>query len=314
MVGNTGQAPIRIGIVGYGKIARDQHVPALAALPELDLVAIADPATRHELLPSYCSLSELLAAQPDLDAVALCMPPGPRAAIARQAIAAGKHVFLEKPPALDIPEAEALACLARNAGVTLFAAWHSRMAAGVAPARAFLATRTVREIRIIWKEDVRVWHPGQKWILQENGFGVFDPGINALSILTGIIAEPVRVKVATLQTPANFTEPIAADLGMVSHSGVQIDAAFDFRQTGPQSWDIVIETGAETLTLQNGGNRLLIDDIEQETGPEQEYIGLYQHFADLIAHGKSDVDVAPLALVHEALSIGTRQVTAPFDF
>ena len=41
--------------------------------------------------------------------------------------------------------------------------------------------------RIIWKEDVHHWHPGQRWIWEPGGFGVFDPGINALSVLTEIL-------------------------------------------------------------------------------------------------------------------------------
>jgi D-galactose 1-dehydrogenase len=42
-------------------------------------------------------------------------------------------------------------------------------------------------VNVIWREDVRVWHPGQDWIWQPGGLGVFDPGINALSIITHIL-------------------------------------------------------------------------------------------------------------------------------
>jgi hypothetical protein len=41
-------------------------------------------------------------------------------------------------------------------------------------------------VEIVWHEDVRKWHPGQQWIWEPGGFGVFDPGINALSIATRI--------------------------------------------------------------------------------------------------------------------------------
>ena len=50
----------------------------------------------------------------------------------------------------------------------------------------WLAGRTIRRVECTWKEDVRVWHPGQAWIW-EPGIGVFDPGINALSVLTRIL-------------------------------------------------------------------------------------------------------------------------------
>src|SRR5690606_40163452 len=64
---------------------------------------------------------------------------------------------------------------------------HSRMALAVAAARRWLADRTIHEGRITWREDLRKWHPGQDWILDAGGMGVFDPGINALSILTEIL-------------------------------------------------------------------------------------------------------------------------------
>jgi len=62
-------------------------------------------------------------------------------------------------------------------GVSLFASWHSREAAGVAPARDWLKAQAVRAVRIARREDIRRWHPGQEWILGAGGFGVFDPGM-----------------------------------------------------------------------------------------------------------------------------------------
>ena len=56
---------------------------------------------------------------------------------------------------------------------------------------------------IEWTEDVRVWHPGQKWIWENGNFGVFDSGINALSILAKIAPGPVFVKSAELYYPSN---------------------------------------------------------------------------------------------------------------
>ena len=60
------------------------------------------------------------------------------------------------------------------------------MAQAVAPAKAWLAGKTIKQAKIIWREDVRKWHPGQDWIFEAGGMGVFDPGINALSIMTDI--------------------------------------------------------------------------------------------------------------------------------
>ena len=306
--------PLQLGLVGFGKIARDQHLPAIAALPGTELVAIASRNAEAEGVANYTSLDALLAGEPGLDAVILCQPPQARYDAARMALLAGKHVFLEKPPGATVSEVEALVDLARARGVTLFASWHSRHAAGVAAAKAWLAGRALTSARIAWKEDIRVWHPGQDWILQAGGFGVFDPGINALSILTEIVPERIRLIDATLAIPANRHAPIAAELSLATASGVPITAAFDFLQTGPQSWDIAVETDRGPLLLAHGGNALTIDGAPVALDPEGEYPALYRRFAALIAEGVSDVDTAPLQIVADAFLRGEITRTEAFAY
>jgi D-galactose 1-dehydrogenase len=304
--------PLRLGLVGLGKIARDQHLPAIAANPGLELVAVASRNAAAEGVANYPDLDAMLSGEPDLDAVILCQPPQPRFAAACAALRAGKHVFLEKPPGATLSEVQALIDLARAQGVTLFASWHSREAAGVAAARAALADAALRSVTITWKEDVRVWHPGQAWIWEPGGFGVFDPGINALSILTEILPEPVRLLSAELRVPSNRAAPIAADLAMATLSGTPIAAEFDFLQTGPQTWDIRVESDKGVLVLSHGGNTLVRDGVAQPAEKEQEYPRLYSRFADLVRTGQSDVDLAPLRLVADAFLNGRISSTEPF--
>ena len=111
---------------------------------------------------------------------------------------------------------------------------------------------------IVWREDVRVWHPGQAWIWQPGGLGVFDPGINALSIVTHILPKPVFLTTATLEFPENRDAPIAASLSFSNADKLKVEAVFDWRQTGKQSWDIVAETAAGQMVLSEGGAKLSI--------------------------------------------------------
>ncbi len=104
--------PIRIGIVGVGKIVRDQHLPALAADPDYRLVAAASRHGKVDGIPNFPSIEAMLDAVPELDAVSLCMPPQFRHDAARAALEAGKHVFLGKPPGTTVSEVEALEALA----------------------------------------------------------------------------------------------------------------------------------------------------------------------------------------------------------
>ncbi|WP_404710952.1 Gfo/Idh/MocA family protein [Sphingomonas sp. MMS24-J13] len=295
--------PIRLGIVGLGKIARDQHLPAIAADPRFRLMAVADPKAALDSVPSYSSLTEMLAAQPDLDAISFCTPPAGRHAIALEAILAGKHVMLEKPPAATVTAAEHLIAVAAMQRVTLFTTWHSREAAAVEQARAWLAEATITAVRVDWREDIRRWHPGQNWILEAGGFGVFDPGINGLSILTRILPRPIVLDAAHFVVPQARHAPIAAALTMQS-CGVPIRARFDFRNEGDECWTITVETAEGCLALTEGGARLSIDRtrISVDTA-NREYARLYDRFAMLIACRESDVDLAPIQLVADAFLV-----------
>ncbi len=303
---------LRIAIVGFGKIARDQHVGAIAATSGATLSAIASRNASLPDLPHFATIEELLDKGPAIDAVALCTPPQVRRAQAAAALEAGKHVMLEKPPGTGVSELDPLIAQAARVGKTLFATWHSRYAPAVEPAREWLAVRRIKSVHISWKEDVRVWHPGQGWIWEPGGLGVFDPGINALSILTRILPHPVFVTSAELSFPANREAPIAANLQLADGAGLPITAEFDFRQTGPQSWDIVVDTDGGRLKLSGGGRRMAIDDRMVTEAPDEEYRGLYRRFVSLAATAASDVDLAPLRLVADAFLLGRRNVVEPF--
>ena len=97
-------SPLRVAIVGFGKIARDQHVPAIAATDGVELVAVASRNASLPGVPHAATLDELLRDGPPIDAVALCTPPQVRHAQAAMALAAGKHVMLEKPPGATVAE------------------------------------------------------------------------------------------------------------------------------------------------------------------------------------------------------------------
>jgi len=303
---------IRLGLVGLGKIARDQHLPAIEATEGVELVAIASRHAGLETLPHFHDIDALLASDIAIDAVTLCTPPQGRFAQARAALLAGKHLMLEKPPGMSVAEVEALGRLAKEKGLTIFTTWHSREAAGVEPARAFLAGKTIRSVKVEWKEDVRYWHPGQQWIWEPGGLGVFDPGINALSIVTRILPEPMHLTEATLEFPENCASPIAADLAFSTDSGIPVAAEFDFRQTGPQTWDITVETDGGTLKLSLGGSRLAIDAVERMAEEDREYRNLYARFVELVASGQSDFDPSPLVHVADAFLLGRRKVTDAF--
>ena len=306
---------IPMALVGIGKIARDQHIPAIMANPDFSLVAAVSRHGKVDGVPNFADFDTFLAEGPQA-AVALCTPPDIRLETSLKAIAAGRDLLIEKPPAATLGEIETIISAARDAGVVLFATWHSRFAPAVARARAWIAGRTVTRITITWREDVRRWHPNQAWIWQPGGFGVFDPGINALSILTEILPGAIHVNSAELEVPSNAFTPIAARLVMTGvmtgRGAIPVTADFDWRQEGPQTWDIEVQAGPERLKLRMGGARLAIDGAEVDVDAEQEYPEIYRRFARLVATRTSDADITPLRIVADACLKGRQTATDPF--
>ncbi|MDB5722997.1 MAG: Gfo/Idh/MocA family oxidoreductase [Alphaproteobacteria bacterium] len=308
---------IRIAIIGFGKIAQDQHVPSIAGNPRFELVATANRTGEGaDGVPHFTSDEALLAAMADkLDAVAICTPPSVRFDIASRCIAAGLQTLLEKPPGDTLSEVEELARLAAEKPVTLFTTWHAQYNPGVTAAAGLLAGKRIAAMKIYWHEDVRKWHPGQQWIWEAGGFGVFDPGINALSIATRIFPGALFVREAILSFPENRQAPIAARLAF--HSPVAegpLDADFDWRHEGGEAWTIEVRTAdGDIILLSEGGAKLSRNGESVAPAGPGEYPAIYQVFAELVDGHQSHVDVAPLRLTADAFLAGKRELVEPFE-
>jgi D-galactose 1-dehydrogenase len=308
--------PLKIGIIGYGKIAADQHVPSIALYDRFELAATVSRAGKGAPgLPCFADHKAMIEAVPDLDAVAITTPPGPRYPIARDCIESGLHCMLEKPPTVTLGEIEDLACLAEGRQVTLQTTWHAQANPAVAAAAQLLAGQRIANMRITWREDVRKWHPGQQWIWAPGGFGVFDPGINALSIVAKLFPGPLFVKDAELSFPANRNTPIAADIAFASPvASGEMRGVFDWRHSGGEAWTIEIETEAgQKVTIGDGGSRLEVDGAQRAVEGAGEYAALYAAFLDLIDERRSLVDVRPLRLVADAFTLARRREVEAFE-
>ena len=309
----------KIGIIGFGKISRDQHAPAIAASPDFTLAAVSNigGGSAPDGVPGFAGYDEMLKGVADLDAVSICTPPGPRRAIAAACLAAGKHVLLEKPPAGTVTEVTDIANRAQAAGKVAFATYHAQHNAAVKRAAEMLAGKTLKALRVTWKEDLRRWHPGQDWIMAAGGFGIFDPGINALSILTRILPQPVFISAAELFFPANRQAPIAANLTFSTGTDAdeQLSAAFDWRQTGPQTWEIDVETsdGVEAQARQ----RRLAARHRRAAAIRRTSRRIPGHLPGVRAAAEiapsSKVDAAPFQLVADAFMLGARTEVEAFQ-
>lgn len=152
---------IRVGVIGGGGIAQMMHLPHLAERPdrwEITALADVDPRTleevgRHYRIPNLTTNAEELIARNDIDAV-MIFASGNHRAVTLAALAAGKHVLVEKPLAYNVAEAEELAAAAKKAKGLLMVGYHKRFDPHYLRARE--EVRAMKDLRYV---QVTVLHP-----------------------------------------------------------------------------------------------------------------------------------------------------------
>lgn len=107
--------PLRLGVIGCGWVAQERHLPALHDLRDAEVIAISD--TNAECLnrvaerfhiQNRCLDYRVMLDLPTIEAVAVCVPTQFHVEIALAVLDAGKHVFIEKPLALNLDDAARL--------------------------------------------------------------------------------------------------------------------------------------------------------------------------------------------------------------
>lgn len=309
-------ARTKIAVIGIGKIAQDQHLPVIDKSAHFELAAtVSQRGIGHGGVPVFTTPGELYGAMPEVRTVAICTPPGVRHGFVREALDAGLDVLMEKPPTPTVSEFDDLVAYGKKKNKVLFQTWHSQYNRAVEATRDLLAADGIISVRIDWRESVRKWHPGQDWVWAPGGFGVFDPGINALSIFSRILPFPVFVECANLRFPANRQTPIDVEIKFKSgeKSAPELSAGFNWLETAGEVWRLSIVTGkGDKVLLEKGGRRLTVNGEMRLENPSQEYELIYERFAQLLDKRESDTDGTPLRLVADAFLLGARENVAPF--
>jgi predicted dehydrogenase len=128
---------VRIGYVGCGFMAQKVHIPNLVSIPDCELVALAE--LRQELgrrvqaryaIPKLYADHQAMLADADVDAIAVSADFMVQGQIARDALLAGVHVFMEKPMAISVRQADAILDAARRSGTRLMVGYMKRYDAG----------------------------------------------------------------------------------------------------------------------------------------------------------------------------------------
>ena len=164
---------IKIGIIGCGKITEVRHAPEYMENPNCELAAFYDlvPGRAEEFARrfggrAYGSVDELLAS--GVDAVSVCTANTSHAAMAIQALRAGKHVLCEKPMATTLADCEAMAAAARESGKYLMIGQNQRLAKAHVEAKKILDSG---EVGTLVTFETHFCHPGPEgWTGKKNSW------------------------------------------------------------------------------------------------------------------------------------------------
>jgi predicted dehydrogenase len=186
---NESAKRIRLGVVGCGAFASLYHLPTLQSESRVRLAVICDPSpgevTRRAAadgeIPLVASPEEVW---PACDAVLISSPHGLHYAHASAAIAAGKHVLVDKPFVMRSGEARELAEAARARGVVAVVAFNRRFDPGCLRARDILDAGHLGPIRHI--ETIQLGYPRQGW-LQDPGLGGGGPFVGRGAHMTDLV-------------------------------------------------------------------------------------------------------------------------------
>jgi len=147
---------LRLGIIGCGWATSNLHLPALRRIPQCDVVALAgvdkqrlEQFGRRWNVPNQFTEPTELIHHPQVEAVAVCVPPGDHAGLAAAAIKSGKHVFIEKPLALTVDHADRLLELATGTRAKVLVGFNLRWHRLVREAKAMIEAHRVGTLSVV---------------------------------------------------------------------------------------------------------------------------------------------------------------------
>ena len=197
-------SPLRVGVVGTGFIA-GRHLTALAAFPDVEVVAVADAAPeraqevagRHGARAYGDGLA--LLAEEELDAVWLCTPPSAHGPVEAAAAERGLPFFVEKPLAVDLDGAVEVARAVRERGLLTGVGYHWRALSVVETAAAALRDAPVHLLTATWLDST----PAAPWWSRRSGSGgqLVEQTTHLVDLARLLVGEIATVQALELTTP-----------------------------------------------------------------------------------------------------------------
>lgn len=194
--------PVGVGVVGAGKIS-DQYLANFAAFPDVDVRFVADlrPQAARAQADAYgiaeSGTTEECLTREDVELVVNLTVPVAHADVTSAALAAGKHVWTEKPITLDLASAEALVTQAEDAGLLLGCAPDTVLGPGLQTVRRAIrsgAIGTPLTASVVMQyAGPHLWHPNPDFLFQHGAGPLFDMAPYYLTALAQTFGAITRV-------------------------------------------------------------------------------------------------------------------------
>lgn len=237
--------PIRLAVVGLGAMGTRMLTAALAH-PGYTVVAGVDVAPRTLDVPVVTSLDDVLS---DVDAVYIATPPALHASLAIKAFAAGKAVFCEKPLAVDLGEARAMAAAAQGRPNAVNFAL-SDMVATIEIERQLLELGALRgvEIRLQFPRWPRAFQAEAAWLARGEQGGFVREVLSHFIYLTDRLLGPLTVESVSSDFPEAGAAEVAAR-GVLRGSGVPVHVSAFSGLAGPEVYEWTVWGTERSLRL-----------------------------------------------------------------
>lgn len=240
----TASQPAGVGVVGVGNIL-GRYLSGMSRFPELWVVGCASRSreraqavAKDHGIAAFGSVSELLGSS-EVDVVLNITPPRAHASVTRDALSAGKHVYVEKPITAELAEAHPLISQARSAGLLLGSAPDTFLGSAGQTARRAIDEGLIGEpigvAAFITSGKVETWHPDPTFLFQPGGGPALDMGpyyltwmVNCLGAIRSVsgrsrIGSPVlavtspdrRVDSIQVTTPTHVSSVLEFESGVV---------------------------------------------------------------------------------------------------
>lgn len=206
-----GAGPVGVALVGAGVIST-QYLTALTAFPDVRVLAVADldterarAAARTFGIPAAGDVASVLAI-PEVEIVVNLTTPAAHAEVAGAALAAGKHVYGEKPLALAPSDGAKILAEAQSRGLRVGSAPDTFLGAGLQSAARALSAGVIGEpvsaTAVTQGPGPENWHPSPEFLFQYGAGPLFDIGPYYLTALVALFGPVTRVAATTRQARA----------------------------------------------------------------------------------------------------------------